>query len=96
MTAMKSTTALSMVRVWKAFQYSEQGIRSAWRDEAAKTAAWDAFMRDPEWAEIKRRTAAEHGALEARRVAGPHPGHPAAQERHARHATVSPRRREPA
>lgn len=32
---MKSTTALSMVRVFRAMQYSEQGIRSAWRDEAA-------------------------------------------------------------
>jgi diacylglycerol kinase (ATP) len=32
---MKSTTALSFVRVIRAAQYSEQGIRSAWRDEAA-------------------------------------------------------------
>src|SRR6185436_18896896 len=32
---MKSTTALSFVRVWRAAQYSEQGIRSAWKDEAA-------------------------------------------------------------
>ena len=32
---MKSTTALSFTRVFKALQYSEQGIRSAWRDEAA-------------------------------------------------------------
>lgn len=32
---MKSTTALSVTRVFKAMQYSEQGIRSAWRDEAA-------------------------------------------------------------
>jgi len=31
----KSTTALSFVRVFRAMQYSEQGIRSAWRDEAA-------------------------------------------------------------
>ncbi|MBV9114345.1 MAG: NIPSNAP family protein [Hyphomicrobiales bacterium] len=34
-----------------------------WPDEAAKKAAWDAFMRDGEWAEIKRVTAAEHGSL---------------------------------
>jgi hypothetical protein len=34
-----------------------------WPDEAAKTAAWAAFMRDEEWAEIKRKTAAEHGGL---------------------------------
>jgi len=32
---LKSTTALSFVRVFRAMQYSEQGIRSAWRDEAA-------------------------------------------------------------
>jgi diacylglycerol kinase (ATP) len=32
---MKSTTAFSLVRVFRAAQYSEQGIRSAWRDEAA-------------------------------------------------------------
>jgi hypothetical protein len=35
----------------------------AWPDEAAKTTAWDAFMRDAEWAEIKRKTSAEHGTL---------------------------------
>ena len=34
-TTMKSTTAFSIVRVVRAMQYSEQGIRSAWRDEAA-------------------------------------------------------------
>lgn len=32
---MKSTTAFSLVRVVRAVQFSEQGIRSAWRDEAA-------------------------------------------------------------
>jgi diacylglycerol kinase (ATP) len=32
---MKSTTAFSLLRVLRAAQYSEQGIRSAWRDEAA-------------------------------------------------------------
>ena len=32
---MKSTTAFSLLRVIRAAQYSEQGIRSAWRDEAA-------------------------------------------------------------
>jgi diacylglycerol kinase (ATP) len=32
---MKSTTALSVARVFKAMQYSEKGFRSAWRDEAA-------------------------------------------------------------
>jgi diacylglycerol kinase (ATP) len=32
---MKSTTAFSLVRVFRAARYSEQGLRSAWRDEAA-------------------------------------------------------------
>jgi diacylglycerol kinase (ATP) len=32
---MKSTSAFSLVRVFRAARYSEQGIRSAWRDEAA-------------------------------------------------------------
>lgn len=32
---MKSTTALSLGRIVRAAQYSEQGFRSAWRDEAA-------------------------------------------------------------
>ena len=35
----------------------------AWPDEAAKDAAWESFMADEEWQEIKRRTAAEHGSL---------------------------------
>ncbi len=32
---MKSTTAFSVMRVLRAIQFSERGIRSAWRDEAA-------------------------------------------------------------
>lgn len=35
MSSMKSTTAFSFVRVMRAAKYSEQGLRSAWRDEAA-------------------------------------------------------------
>lgn len=34
-----------------------------WRDEPEMKAAWTAFMADPEWAEIKRATAAQHGRL---------------------------------
>lgn len=37
-----------------------------WPNEEAKTAAWSAFMQDKEWAEIKRVTSAEHGALVGR------------------------------
>jgi diacylglycerol kinase (ATP) len=32
---MKSTTAFSVQRVFRAAKYSEMGLRSAWRDEAA-------------------------------------------------------------
>jgi hypothetical protein len=35
----------------------------AWPDEAAKSAAWAAFMADEEWNEIKRVSSAEHGKL---------------------------------
>jgi hypothetical protein len=35
----------------------------AWPDEAAKNAAWSAFMADAEWKEIKRVTSAQHGDL---------------------------------
>ncbi|WP_407117542.1 NIPSNAP family protein [Bradyrhizobium sp. LMG 9283] len=34
-----------------------------WPNEAAKTAAWSAFMADTEWSEIKRATHAEHGPM---------------------------------
>ncbi len=35
----------------------------AWPDEAARSAAWAAFMADEEWTEIKRVTGAAHGKL---------------------------------
>jgi hypothetical protein len=34
-----------------------------WPDLATKTKAWDAFMADEEWKEIKRVTGAAHGRL---------------------------------
>lgn len=34
-----------------------------WRDEATMKAAWDRFMADPEWAEIKSKTLAESGEM---------------------------------
>ncbi len=34
-----------------------------WPDETIKANAWTGFMADPEWTEIKRVTAAEHGKL---------------------------------
>jgi heme-degrading monooxygenase HmoA len=35
----------------------------AWPDDAARARAWEAFLADPEWAEIKRVTRAAHGDL---------------------------------
>ncbi len=35
----------------------------SWPDEASMTRAWEAFMANEEWQEIKRVTAAEHGSL---------------------------------
>lgn len=35
----------------------------AWPDDDALQAAWTAFRADEEWAEIKRKTNAEHGGL---------------------------------
>jgi NIPSNAP len=34
-----------------------------WADEAARDAAWRAFMSDQEWSAIKRQTSAQHGHL---------------------------------
>ena len=34
-----------------------------WKDEATMKAAWATFMADPEWAEIKRLTGAQHGKM---------------------------------
>lgn len=35
----------------------------SWADEDAKTKAWEAFMADQEWKDIKAQTGAEHGQL---------------------------------
>lgn len=35
----------------------------AWPDEATLDARWKAFLADPEWIEIKRRSAEAHGEL---------------------------------
>ena len=34
-----------------------------WPDEASMQGAWKSFLADPEWIEIKRRSAAKHGEL---------------------------------
>lgn len=33
----------------------------SWNDEAQMKAAWDAFMQDQEWSDIKATTSAQHG-----------------------------------
>ncbi len=35
----------------------------SWPDETTKTKAWEAFMADQEWKDIKAQTGAEHGRL---------------------------------
>ena len=35
----------------------------AWRDEAEMTGSWERFLADPEWTDIKRITAEDHGSL---------------------------------
>ena len=55
----------NIVAMWEA----KNGARTEfvylleWPDEAAKTAAWSAFMADTEWSDIKRVTHAEHGLM---------------------------------
>lgn len=43
----------------------------AWPDEATMDRRWKAFLADPEWIEIKRRSAAEHGELVREAVGQP-------------------------
>ena len=35
----------------------------AWPDEGTMERRWESFLADPEWIDIKRRSAAEHGEL---------------------------------
>lgn len=53
----------SIVSMWEAAgpQKTEFVYLLEWPDEAAMKAAWDGFMADPEWAQIKKDTAAQHG-----------------------------------
>ena len=54
-----------IVAMWE----SKQGSRTEfvylleWPDQATMKDRWARFMADAEWAEIKKKTAAEHGAL---------------------------------
>jgi heme-degrading monooxygenase HmoA len=59
------TYGFQIVAMWdtRAAETTQFVYLLEWPDEATKTAAWAAFMQDKEWAEIKRVTSAEHGAL---------------------------------
>ena len=54
-----------IVAMWEAAapERTEFVYLLAWPDEATKRAAWDRFMADEEWKEIKRVTGAQHGTL---------------------------------
>jgi len=59
------THGFDIVAMWEARTGSrtEFVYLLAWPDDAARKAAWDRFMADEEWKEIKRVTSAEHGTL---------------------------------
>lgn len=59
------TYGFEIVAMWEARtpRRTEFIYLLAWPDEATKTAAWDKFMADEEWKEIKRVTGAAHGDL---------------------------------
>jgi heme-degrading monooxygenase HmoA len=54
-----------IVSMWetKTAQRTEFVYLLEWPDLATKTRAWDAFMADEEWKEVKRVTGAAHGRL---------------------------------
>ncbi len=56
---------LNIAAMWGSPHTAAHGIiyLLKWPDEHAKTAAWAAFMANPEWAEIKRVTRPAHGSL---------------------------------
>src|SRR5262245_12626093 len=62
---MRSRYGFRIVAMWetKLPDRTEFAYLLEWPDEAAKTAAWAAFMADTEWSEIKRVTSAEHGVM---------------------------------
>jgi len=62
---MRAKYGFRIVAMWetKFGDRTEFAYLLEWPDEAAKTAAWSAFMADTEWSEIKRVTHAEHGLM---------------------------------
>ena len=59
------TYGFDIVAMWEATtpERTEFVYLLAWPDEATKRAAWERFMADEEWKEIKRVTGAQHGTL---------------------------------
>jgi heme-degrading monooxygenase HmoA len=59
------TYGFNILAMWetKTPQRTELVYLLAWPNEAAMHSAWDKFMADQEWKEIKRLTSAEHGDL---------------------------------
>lgn len=55
----------NIMAMWetKSATRSEFAYLLAWPDVETKAARWTSFMADPEWIEIKRVTAIEHGDL---------------------------------
>jgi hypothetical protein len=62
---MRSRYGFKIVAMWETRfgERTEFVYLLEWPDEAAKSAAWAAFMADAEWSEIKRVTHAEHGLM---------------------------------
>jgi heme-degrading monooxygenase HmoA len=62
---MRSRYGFEIVAMWEATfdGRTEFVYLLEWPDEAAKTAAWAAFMADQEWSDIKRITHAQHGLM---------------------------------
>jgi hypothetical protein len=62
---MRERYGFRIVSMWETIfgDRTEFAYLLEWPDEAAKTAAWTAFMADAEWSEIKRVTHAEHGSM---------------------------------
>jgi heme-degrading monooxygenase HmoA len=59
------TYGFNIIAMWetKTAQRTEFVYLLVWPNEAAMRSAWDSFMADEEWKEIKRITSAEQGDL---------------------------------
>jgi heme-degrading monooxygenase HmoA len=55
----------AIAAMWEARteQHTEFVYLLKWPDQPTMTAAWEAFMADPEWTEVKQATRPAHGSL---------------------------------